>query len=407
MEVFNLALLSRQAWRLLQNPETLSARILKAVYYPDCSILDASLGTHPSQIWRSIIDGRDILAQGIIKRIGKGDTTRIWSENWLPGSEFMKPITSLVALPPVLVSELISPATASWNQELVNSVFIPIDAEAILSIPLCTSAVDDFWAWGKDPKGVFSVRSCYKMIIHTKRTRENWLENDQGPLNEEENNNTWSTIWNIEVPGKLKNFVWRLAQDSIPTTSLLHRRHISTSKSYPFYGRDDTWRHALLECNMARGTWALAPDELLQKISVSFIPDPKEFIISMHETLSRDLFKRLVVTLWAVWLARRKSVHEDIFQASMATNVFIKSYMEELAVLEQPRKVKIPKPIRRKEWLAPIQEHVKINVDAAVTASYGSAGAVARDQDGKFLGASTVVVRGIVDPPTLEALAVR
>ena len=60
IELFNLALLARQVWRLLQEPDTLCARVLKARYYPDTSVLHATLGAHPSQVWRSIMEGRDI-----------------------------------------------------------------------------------------------------------------------------------------------------------------------------------------------------------------------------------------------------------------------------------------------------------------------------------------------------------
>ena len=48
-ELFNLSLLARQARLILQNPDTLSVRILKAVCFPSTSILHAKLGTHPSQ----------------------------------------------------------------------------------------------------------------------------------------------------------------------------------------------------------------------------------------------------------------------------------------------------------------------------------------------------------------------
>ena len=50
IELFNLALLAHQCWCILQEPTTLSAKILKALYYPNSSILEAPLGSWPSQI---------------------------------------------------------------------------------------------------------------------------------------------------------------------------------------------------------------------------------------------------------------------------------------------------------------------------------------------------------------------
>jgi hypothetical protein len=50
------------------DPDSLSASILKSVY------LVANLGNRSSQIWRAVIEGRDALKLGVIKRIGNGST---------------------------------------------------------------------------------------------------------------------------------------------------------------------------------------------------------------------------------------------------------------------------------------------------------------------------------------------
>ena len=62
---FNLALLMKQSWRLLTKPESLIAKVLKARYFPSCSILDALLGANPSYTWRSIHASMDFLKKGI------------------------------------------------------------------------------------------------------------------------------------------------------------------------------------------------------------------------------------------------------------------------------------------------------------------------------------------------------
>jgi hypothetical protein len=109
----------------------LSARILKASYFPNGSILDVELGSRASQVWRTVLEGRDIMKQGIIRRIGSGQDTDIWADNWIPKSSSLRPIISLVPAPPTKVSELLNISMATWNVDLVRSVFIPFDADDI------------------------------------------------------------------------------------------------------------------------------------------------------------------------------------------------------------------------------------------------------------------------------------
>lgn len=71
-------------------------------------------------------------------------------------------------------------SSSSRRDDVVKTVFIPIDVGEILKIPLCARRVDDFWAWSKDNCGAFSVRSAYRMILHTKLSRESWLKGRHG-----------------------------------------------------------------------------------------------------------------------------------------------------------------------------------------------------------------------------------
>jgi hypothetical protein len=119
IELFNLALLARQFWHLLTQPASHSSRILKAKYFPNSSILDAQLGNSPSTIWRSILEGRDVMKQGIIKRIGDGKMTVIWNYNSIPRDFNMRPLVCRVAEPPMLVSELIVLRFGADNKKII------------------------------------------------------------------------------------------------------------------------------------------------------------------------------------------------------------------------------------------------------------------------------------------------
>ena len=181
-ELFNLAMLARQVWRLLQDPDSLNARILKSVYFPNTTILDATRGSHPSQIWRALIEGRDTLKLGIIKRIGNGESTNIWNDNWLPRPEMMRPYGCIAGTPPVLVSELIDHTSATWIKHIIDSTFLAFDAKVVLGIPLCTTAMP------------VQVRSAYNMLVATRQRREAWLEGSAGSSTTLIDGSSWKTL---------------------------------------------------------------------------------------------------------------------------------------------------------------------------------------------------------------------
>jgi hypothetical protein len=65
LEWFNLALLAKQGWRIIQNPDSLASKILKEKYFPQASFLNAQLGRRPSYIWRSFLNARSLLKEGL------------------------------------------------------------------------------------------------------------------------------------------------------------------------------------------------------------------------------------------------------------------------------------------------------------------------------------------------------
>ena len=168
---FNLAMLAKQGWRLITAPDSLCAKVLKARYFPNTSILEATVSPGISYSWRSILRGLELLKDGIIWRIGDGENIRIWDDPWLNREGSRQPITPRRQCLLTRVHELINPITGEWDELLIRDTFWEMDAKVILTMPI-RPEFEDFPAWYYDKKGLFSVRSAYKIYVK-QRDKEN------------------------------------------------------------------------------------------------------------------------------------------------------------------------------------------------------------------------------------------
>jgi hypothetical protein len=156
--------------------------------------------------------------------------------------------------------------------------------------------------------------------------------------------------------------------------------------------------------------WALVDEELAEHLTAHNTGDAKQWIFHLIETLKHEEFVKVLVVLWAIWTARRKAIHEGIFRSPLSIFNFVMNYLQELQIA-MPVTVKkkvLPIPNRRSQrWTVLKDGCLKFNVDGAQAkvSKRGACAVVCRDDAGRFQGSSAVVMDGISDPPTLEALA--
>lgn len=84
LRTFNLAMLAKQGWRLLQQKDSLLYKCFSALYFPRSHFLDAVELPNCSYVWRSIMAALPILKAGCCWRVGDGASIKILVDKWIP-----------------------------------------------------------------------------------------------------------------------------------------------------------------------------------------------------------------------------------------------------------------------------------------------------------------------------------
>ncbi|KAK3219546.1 hypothetical protein Dsin_013516 [Dipteronia sinensis] len=189
-----------------------------------------------------------------------------------------------------------------WDVPRIKHHFTKDEASIILSIPLGSNRYKDTLMWHFEDCGNYSVRSGCK--IGRDLTRISSSSNISAI------NSWWKTFWKIQIPLKIKIFIWKAWHNWIPTRVNLAKRGIKLDrKCQRCFSEDEFTFHALWNCrkpNYVRRDWAE-----LHRGSTGSFTNLGDFIYNNYMKLSLEDMGLLCVIVWRTWYSKNSFLFDS------------------------------------------------------------------------------------------------
>jgi len=218
-----MAMLAKQGWNLLNKPDALASKLLKSKYFPNSSFLEAKLRHNPSYAWRSIWSSRSILIHGCRWKISDGSKVRVMQDPWLRNSSSSwMPSPQNNDVYNMYVCDLMNEGSNSWNMNLISGMFPPCIVDSIMQVPVLDVVTHDTLIWKEDKSGVYTIKTGYRLCMEKiMNIAKHFVPGE------------WKRIWGIKSPPKVRNLIWRICRDCLPTRKKLQERGVDCPSSYP------------------------------------------------------------------------------------------------------------------------------------------------------------------------------
>uniref|UniRef100_A0A803PSK2 RNase H type-1 domain-containing protein n=1 Tax=Cannabis sativa TaxID=3483 RepID=A0A803PSK2_CANSA len=369
---FNIALLAKQGWRLLTCGDSLVGKFFKERYYANGNFLTATLGSNPSYIWRSVLESQSLIRSAARRIVGSKSQVSILNDPWL--IDDMNPFVESQHLGLVgkMVNSLMEMDELEWDEESLLDLLTDRDVALVWKIPLATAGVDV---------------DCNLQL---------------------DNSGFWLKLWQLKLPPKVKDFLWRVCTNSLPTRFQLSTKHVPINPLCPLcMAAPETALHVLVRCAFAQQYWRQTRVTTLGTAAMTFSGWWEEGLNtwSMAESLEVAMMLCLIwkVRHDMVWNSKQPTCEEVLLLTNINFVDWYNAQKEDMdSSIDANRNL-------NEHWTPPNFNQIKVNVDGTLFASerwYGI-GLVARSSAGAIIQAKNMNKVGTFQPHEVEAIGIK
>ncbi|OVA01250.1 Ribonuclease H domain [Macleaya cordata] len=154
-------MIARNAWRLVEEPDSIWGRVLKGKYFRNSDFIYSKCPTSASWAWKCLHTIKEKIKPFISWIVGDGKFIDPWCDRWVPDIGVPLPKENTSPDPNLKVADFIDQESRMWNRRKLQTHFDQSSFEKIVRIPLSSTNTPDRRAWDLTRDGRFTTKSAY------------------------------------------------------------------------------------------------------------------------------------------------------------------------------------------------------------------------------------------------------
>ncbi|CAL1367615.1 unnamed protein product [Linum trigynum] len=239
----NEAFMIKIAWRLLAEPNSLWARVIRAKY-----LKETEDGWQPrvrgriSNLWQGVLRVLHLLSRAIMWNIQSGAQTQFWTNRWLQDGTTLADIANHFPQEALSLTVADSVLNREWNLDYMRAFLLEEVVRQIKPHQPSQNLEPDIPIWRLAPDGEFTLKTAYSL------TNDEEQPHGTNPI--------WRAFWRTPATQRVHAFFWLAAHQRLLTNSERQRRHLTDTTTCSVCGAaDETTLHVVRDYSFTRAAW--------------------------------------------------------------------------------------------------------------------------------------------------------